>query len=982
MFSSRLQIIWASLLLFIGIETQAQDGVLIDYVGTTRDPSAILDVRSTDQGILVPRISISNLAAAAPVSSPATGLLVYNTNGGTGVGYHYWNGGAWVKLMVGNTTPLTGTGVANKVAFWNSATDLGQNTNFHWDNTNTRLGIGTAAPTSRLQIAGGDLFMDGDRALVFGGFNTNVPDATPDAQLVLDGTHNGGYNMGTKLLIRGFDNETDQKAISIVDENSNELFYLKSMPVNDGQSYFKGNVGIGTTGPAAKLDVRPANGAATYQFTSTANDYPRLYMGGSSTTVAFVLNRLTASGTIFFGEDADAGGYNLRGAGGTRIGSLAGTGSRFVVADASGNLTATNATTAGVVTGSGTLDYLSKWTPNGATLGNSQVYDNGTNVGIGTTTVNQKLIIGGNGGIGFVGTAPSLNSTDKKLYSPGDGDLEWMTHNSAAVHGFAVSHQGTKMVYLNTAGHSYFNGGNLGIGVTAPNSPLAVRTSVVTANARTASLGNAIADGLFELAVSKGAVTNTAGSITTQIGQAYNGGVITEGIQFIRGNGPTDGAMTFVTNNTAERMRIVATGQVGIATNNPTYQLDVNGSTRVAGGLYTSGTASTLYGTNASIYANNANTLGGGIMVSDDGGFFDYNDGPVTFNGSTGLRIAGTSGPTSNGSLSVVGLGTGMVKATGGTLGLATQADVIALANGGFILNQTGSAQAGQGFNIAGNGLVSGFIQPSAGNSAANGIKFPADPGGGSGDLAYIRNYVRSGEAMTLEIGIANDADDHIALMASGNVGVGTNAPTSKFEVVGDVRINGNDANIIYQNGYETNNDWRLMYVDDFEGGTDGWIAQTMNATGNNGITRETTSIVGLSYWVRPTNGNDRALKRSYNMTGVSYSEVKVVFTYYFLDSWDNENAWMAAGTSESYGAGSWATPVWNERWEHDWGDPRPSTNVSFWGNSGWSDAARTSTAIFRNSFGNTMWLFVGASLDGATNDETFAIDNIEIWVR
>lgn len=64
----------------------------------------------------------------------------------------------------------------------------------------------------------------------------------------------------------------------------------------------------------------------------------------------------------------------------------------------------------------------------------------------------------------------STGYADKKLYSPADGDLEWFTHNSAAGHGFAVSHQGTKCVYLNTTGNSYFNGGNVGIGTVSPGS--------------------------------------------------------------------------------------------------------------------------------------------------------------------------------------------------------------------------------------------------------------------------------------------------------------------------------------------------------------------------------------------------------------------------------------------------------------------------------------------------------------------------------
>jgi len=42
---------------------------------------------------------------------------------------------------------------------------------------------------------------------------------------------------------------------------------------------------------------------------------------------------------------------------------------------------------AGGVTGSGTLNYVSKWTPSGTALGDSQIYDNGTSIGVNTTTL-------------------------------------------------------------------------------------------------------------------------------------------------------------------------------------------------------------------------------------------------------------------------------------------------------------------------------------------------------------------------------------------------------------------------------------------------------------------------------------------------------------------------------------------------------------------------------------------------------------------
>lgn len=105
-----------------------------------------------------------------------------------------------------------------------------------------------------------------------------------------------------------------------------------------------------------------------------------------------------------------------------------------------------------------------------------------------------------------------------------------------------------------------------------------------------------------------------------------------------------------------------------------------------------------------------------------------------------------------------------------------------------------GNGQVGIGTStINGNArlqVAGGSIMPSAGDSPAAGIYFPPDPGGGGLDTAYLRYYPRSGEACTLELGISNDADDHIALMpGSGNVGVGTITPAVKFDVVGRMRV-------------------------------------------------------------------------------------------------------------------------------------------------------------------------------------------------
>ena len=60
-----------------------------------------------------------------------------------------------------------------------------------------------------------------------------------------------------------------------------------------------------------------------------------------------------------------------------------------------------------------------------------------------------------------------------------------------------------------------------------------------------------------------------------------------------------------------------------------------------SGGLAGYGNAvfGTPLGANPRIYANYDNASGGGIAISDDGGFYDFNDAWVEFRGSTGLRI-------------------------------------------------------------------------------------------------------------------------------------------------------------------------------------------------------------------------------------------------------------------------------------------------------------------------------------------------------
>ena len=171
-------------------------------IGTpTPNASAALDVVATNKGLLVPRVALSGAAAAAPLTAPATGLLVYNTNDALpgGVGF-YHNAGTpaapqWVRLVTtaspaggdqwrtggndGTTagTQFIGTTDAQDVVFKANGSErlrLKSSNGALWTgmaNSNVALGANTGAAltTGRNNVL---LGQDAGAALTFGSLNT------------------------------------------------------------------------------------------------------------------------------------------------------------------------------------------------------------------------------------------------------------------------------------------------------------------------------------------------------------------------------------------------------------------------------------------------------------------------------------------------------------------------------------------------------------------------------------------------------------------------------------------------------------------------------------------------------------------------------------------------------------------------------------------------------------------------------------------
>jgi hypothetical protein len=127
-------------LVFICLFTQAQTGIGT----TTPNASAKLDISSTTQGFLPPRVTLTGTNdnttiknSAGTSITPATGLLVYNTATTTTdpfrvvPGYYYYNGTTWISisngLIIDNSKSAGFTLAAtdnNKVFLITSTTDI------------------------------------------------------------------------------------------------------------------------------------------------------------------------------------------------------------------------------------------------------------------------------------------------------------------------------------------------------------------------------------------------------------------------------------------------------------------------------------------------------------------------------------------------------------------------------------------------------------------------------------------------------------------------------------------------------------------------------------------------------------------------------------------------------------------------------------------------------------------------------------------
>ena len=367
-------------------------------------------------GILLIRPQIGsniNNDEGVKITSPTTGDLL-----------QLQASGLWENKTISGAGLISGTIGAGQVAFGTDAGVIGGDSGLFWNNVNKRLGVGTNSPTSRLHIqAQGALSTDiafrvrnsantfdiirarGDGNVFIG---LAAGDGSTGSNNVFFGGNAGRDTSGNSNVFIGFAsgrNNTTGIFNSFVGDNSGlnnttgitnayiGAFSMSNNTTGGSNIAFGFNSGRYIADGTTNLTIANNSvflGASTKALADNQTNQIVIghnAIGLGSNTAVLGNNAITFTGlkgnvgintTVNAGFRLDVNG-TARIVGATRIDNLAGTGTRMVVADANGVMS----TQALGIAGSGTLNRLAKFTAAG-TVGNSQIFDNGTNVGIGT----------------------------------------------------------------------------------------------------------------------------------------------------------------------------------------------------------------------------------------------------------------------------------------------------------------------------------------------------------------------------------------------------------------------------------------------------------------------------------------------------------------------------------------------------------------------------------------------------------------------
>lgn len=136
--------------IILGLDIQAQ--MKIGNNPTTINANSVLEIESTNKGLLLPRIGLTSTTSFAPLAAHIAGMTVYNTAtaGDVTPGYYYNDGSKWVRIFgvsaANNTTAANLITITNGTGATLTAMTVGVDTTALKSFLNNKIQVTTAAP--------------------------------------------------------------------------------------------------------------------------------------------------------------------------------------------------------------------------------------------------------------------------------------------------------------------------------------------------------------------------------------------------------------------------------------------------------------------------------------------------------------------------------------------------------------------------------------------------------------------------------------------------------------------------------------------------------------------------------------------------------------------------------------------------------------------------------------------------------------------
>lgn len=329
------------------------------------------------------------------------GIGVYGSQAGSGWGvYGTAPNGVGVNGVSTTGTGVNGSSTSGAGVTGTSSSGVGvsgvSNTNSSGTFTNTNAA--NAAPTLVANTNGAG---DGVQAINTGTgkAGTFTVNNAANANFAVDANSNG-----TNTTVNSTNTGTGFAGNFTVNNAASTADALRASTNGTGASWAIRGISSGTNGAGLFQQTNAANTSNNLQSNQAGLGRAGLFNSTNAASTANAVDiNVAGTGFALRAASSNAAPKALLTAGGVQLTGIGEANNLILKSDAVGNANWAAPAAVGIVTGTGTLNFVPKWTPNGTNLGNSQLFDDGTNVGINTTTLQNKLQINpaGAGGIGI-----------------------------------------------------------------------------------------------------------------------------------------------------------------------------------------------------------------------------------------------------------------------------------------------------------------------------------------------------------------------------------------------------------------------------------------------------------------------------------------------------------------------------------------------------------------------------------------------------